>query len=91
MSGPSSLEWMTTLGGMVVIVVHITILSLVKSDIPGEGMECAEVLILYRRKLGKVHCWGTGKVEVATCCFDLVPDCIWSHGILELLKVEVET
>ena len=75
------------LGRMVVIGEHF-IVCLVEINIPGEVWEGSDVFILQRGKTVE----DTGfiwEMEVATCCFYLVPYTVRGHGVLELFQVKV--
>ena len=75
------------LGRMVVIGEHF-IVCLVEINIPGEVWEGSDVFILQRGKTVE----DTGfiwEMEVATCCFHLVPYTVRGHGVLELFQVKV--
>ena len=75
------------LGRMVVVGEHF-IVCLVEINISGEVWECSDVFILQRGKTVE----DTGfiwEMEVATCCFYLVPYTVRGHGVLELFQVKV--
>ena len=75
------------LGQMVVIGEHF-IVCLVEINISGEVWECSDVFILQRGKTMEDtrFIW---EMEMATCCFHLVPHTVRCHGVLELFQVKV--
>ena len=75
------------LGRMVVIGEHF-IVCLVEINIPGEVWEGSDVFILQRGKTMEDtrFIW---EMEMATCCFHLVPHTVRCHGVLELFQVKV--